>query len=152
MRQVPFTALAAACLAACATSPDSPAAEPTANSRYSFWRPAPVVDAPDPNKVVQESSPDSWRPVDPADLLVIELKEGGRVVVELAPGFAPVHVAIVRAFARAGWWNGAGIYRVQDNYVAQWGNGDAKTELPTGVVRRPTPGARSTPPTCSSSS
>ncbi len=135
MRPVPFAALAASCLAACATAPDSPAAEPEAAPRYSFWRPAPVVDAPDPNKVVQEAPADAWRPVDPANLLVIELKEGGRIVIELAPGFAPVHVANVRAFARAGWWDGAAIYRVQDNYVAQWGNGDARTELPAGVVR-----------------
>ena len=137
MRHVSLTALAAACLSACATAPDAPDAGPAADSRYSFWRPAPVVDAPDPNQVVQSAPADAWRPVDPADLLVIELKEGGRILIELAPGFAPVHVANVRAFARGGWWNGAGIYRVQDNYVAQWGNGDAKTDLPAGVVRTP---------------
>lgn len=134
MRQPLFAALAASCLAACAAKP---APEPAANARYSFWRPAPVVDAPDPNKVVQEAPAEAWRPVDPADLLVIDLKEGGRVVIELAPDFAPVHIANVRAFARAGWWNGAAIYRVQDNYVSQWGNGDAKIELPAGVVRTP---------------
>ncbi|MEA3065021.1 MAG: hypothetical protein QOJ27_1467 [Sphingomonadales bacterium] len=135
MRHAPFAAFAACCLAACATGPARPA--PEANARYSFWRPAPVLDAPDPNKVVQEAPADAWRTIDPADLLVIELKEGGRIVIELAPDFAPVHVANVRAFARAGWWNGASIYRVQDNYVAQWGNGDAKTGLPAGVVAKP---------------
>ena len=134
MRQILFAALAASGLAACATRP---APEPAANPRYAFWRPAPVADAPDPNKAVAEAPAEAWRPIDPADLLVIELKEGGRVVIELAPDFAPVHVANVRAFARAGWWNGAAVYRVQDNYVAQWGNGDAKTELPAGVVRQP---------------
>lgn len=137
MRQILFAALAASCLAGCATGAAKPAAEAEASPRYSFWRPAPVEGAPDPNKAVQDAPAEAWRPVDPADLLVIELKEGGRIVVELAPGFAPVHVANVRAFARAGWWNGAGIYRVQDNYVAQWGNGDARTELPAGVVRQP---------------
>ena len=60
-----------------------------------------------------------------------------RVIIELAPDFAPVHVANVRAFARGGWWNEATIYRVQDNYVAQWGNGDAQVALPAGVVRTP---------------
>jgi peptidylprolyl isomerase len=134
MRHIPFAALAASCLAGCATGP---AAEPAATALHSLWRPAPVAGASDPNKVVEEAPADAWRAVDPADLLVIDLKEGGRVVVELAPEFAPVHVANVRAFARAGWWNGAAIYRVQDNYVAQWGNGDAKTELPAGIVRRP---------------
>ncbi|HEX8240789.1 MAG TPA: peptidylprolyl isomerase [Allosphingosinicella sp.] len=137
MRQPMIAALAAACLAACASDTAKPAAEPAANARYSFWRPAPVTDAPDPNKVVQEAPAEAWRPVDPSNLLVIELKEGGRVVIELAPDFAPVHVGNVRAFAKAGWWNGAAIYRVQDNYVSQWGNGDSKTELPAGVVRQP---------------
>jgi peptidylprolyl isomerase len=135
MRHILFAALAASCLAGCATRP--PPAAPAADARYSFWRPAPVVDAPDPNKVVGEAPAEAWRPVDPADLLVIDLKEGGRIVIELAPDFAPVHVANVRAFARAGWWNGAAVYRVQDNYVAQWGNGDSKTALPAGVVRQP---------------
>jgi peptidylprolyl isomerase len=101
------------------------------------WRPMPVANAPDPTKVVQSAPADAWRAIDPADLLVIELKEGGRVVIELAPAFAPVHIANVRAFARAGWWNAAAIYRVQDNYVAQWGNGDAKIALPAGVVKTP---------------
>jgi peptidylprolyl isomerase len=137
MRQTLFAALAASCLAGCATAPGKPDGEPAANARYSFWRPAPVLDAPDPSKVVQDAPAEAWRAVDPADLLVIDLKDGGRIVIELAPDFAPVHVANVRAFARAGWWNKAGIYRVQDNYVAQWGNGDAKTELPAGVVRQP---------------
>jgi peptidylprolyl isomerase len=137
MRQPLSAALAASCLAACANPAAKPAAEPTANARYSFWRPAPVVEAPDPNKVVQEAPADAWRPIDPANLLVIELKERGRVVIELAPDFAPVHIANVRAFAKARWWDGASIYRVQDNYVSQWGNGDAKTELPAGVVRQP---------------
>ncbi|HEX8571854.1 MAG TPA: peptidylprolyl isomerase [Allosphingosinicella sp.] len=134
MRQILFAALAASSLAACAGAPP---AEGEAAPRSAFWRPAPVAGAPDPNQVVQSAPADAWRRVDPADLLVIELKEGGRVVIELAPGFAPVHVANVRAFARARWWNGASIYRVQDNYVSQWGNGDSKTELPAGVVRRP---------------
>ncbi len=137
MRQIPFAALTALGLAACTTGADRPAAEAKADSRYAFWRPAPVVGAPDPNQVVQTAPAEAWRPVDPADLLVVELKEGGRVVIELAPGFAPVHVANVRAFARARWWDGATIYRVQDNYVSQWGNGDSKTELPAGVVRQP---------------
>jgi len=134
MRKPLFAALAASCLGACAAKPPP---EPAANARYAFWRPAPVVDAPDPNKVVQEAPAEAWRPIDPADLLVIDLKEGGRVVIELAPDFAPVHIANVRAFAKAGWWNNAAIYRVQDNYVSQWGNGDSKVELPAGVVRTP---------------
>ena len=131
-------ASAAVALSACATAEaERSAPEPEASARYTFWRPAPVVEAPDPNQVVQSAPADAWRSIDPDSLLIIDLKEGGRIVVELAPEFAPVHVANVRAFARGGWWNGAAVYRVQDNYVAQWGNGDAKVALPAGVVRQP---------------
>jgi peptidylprolyl isomerase len=101
------------------------------------WRPSPLVNAPDPTKVVQSAPAGAWRPIDPDNLLVMELKDGGRVVIELAPAFAPVHVANVKAFARGGWWAGASIYRIQDNYVAQWGNGDAKVALSAGVVKLP---------------
>ncbi|MGQ0558602.1 MAG: peptidylprolyl isomerase [Sphingosinicella sp.] len=126
-------ALTAALASACASSGEQ--AEPSA--RYTFWRPAPVQGAAEPAEVIARSSAADWREVAPEDLLVMDLAEGGRVIVELAPDFAPVHIANVRAFARGGWWNNANIYRVQDNYVAQWGNGDAEVTLPTGVERTP---------------
>jgi peptidylprolyl isomerase len=128
MRLIPLAA--AALLAGCAAAPSAP-------GPVAAWRPSPVFDAPDPSKIVQSAPADAWRPIDPDNLLVMELKEGGRIVIELAPDFAPVHVANVKALARAGWWEGAAIYRVQDNYVAQWGNNDAKTGLPPGVVKTP---------------
>jgi peptidylprolyl isomerase len=120
---------------ACTTADESGEAEPS--SRYTFWRPAPVADAVEPSEIIANAPAEDWRDVDPDNLLVIELKEGGRVVIELATEFAPVHVANVKAFARAGWWDKAAIYRVQDNYVAQWGNGDAEVPLPKGVVKVP---------------
>src|SRR5688572_17292166 len=135
--RLPALLLAATLLAGCATTEGEDGAEPDASSRYTFWRPAPVRDAPDPNAAVAAAPASAWRAVEPESLLVIELKEGGRVVIELAPAFAPIHVANVRAFARGGWWNGAAVYRVQDNYVAQWGNGDAEVPLPAGVVKTP---------------
>ena len=118
-------ALLAVCLAA------SAAAQP------GQWRPAPVSGAPEPSEVVAASAASDWREIAAENLLVMELGDGGRVLIELAPDFAPVHVANVRRFARAGWWDGASVYRVQDNYVAQWGNGDAEVALPEGVERRP---------------
>ena len=60
-----------------------------------------------------------------------------RVVIQLAPDFAPAHVANIRTMAKATWWNGASVYRVQDNYVAQWGQGEAEKPFPSGVVERP---------------
>jgi peptidylprolyl isomerase len=101
------------------------------------WRPAPVSGAQEPAEVIAASAAADWQPIPDEDLLVMDLEDGGRIVIQLAPHFAPVHVANVRAFARGGWWNGATIYRVQDNYVAQWGNGDAQVALPAGVTRTP---------------
>jgi peptidylprolyl isomerase len=106
------------------------------------WRPAPAAGATEPAEVVANSAASDWRAIDPENLLVMDLAgangaPGGRVVIELAPDFAPVHIANMRRFARAGWWNNATIYRVQDNYVAQWGNGDAEVALPDGVVAQP---------------
>ena len=74
-----------------------------------------------PNDVVTNAPPSAWRTIEPDDLLVMDLKNGGRIVVQLAPEFAPVHVANIKALARSSYWDGATIYRVQDNYVAQWG-------------------------------
>ena len=90
-----------------------------------------------PNDIVAAAPPAAWRTISPDDLLVIDLKTGGRVVVQLAPAFAPVHVANIRALARGQWWDGAAVYRVQDNYVAQWGNNDSDKALPHGVVAKP---------------
>ena len=128
-------ALAASLLLAACTRETAPEPEPSA--RYTFWRPAPVEEAPEPSEVVANSAAADWREIAPENLLVMELEDGGQVFIELAPDFAPVHVANVRAFARGGWWNDATVYRVQDNYVAQWGNGDAEVALPQGVVRTP---------------
>ncbi len=131
------TAIAALFAAACATAPEPKAAETETSSRYTFWRPAPVLDAPEPSAVIQAAPAEAWRTIDPDNLLVMDLKDGGRILIELAGDFAPVHVANVKAFARAGWWNDAAIYRVQDNYVAQWGNNESDKPLPPGVVKKP---------------
>ena len=90
-----------------------------------------------PSEVVAVAPASAWRTIDPDDLLVIDLKNGGRVVVQLAPEFAPVHVANIKALARGQWWDGAAVYRVQDNYVAQWGNNESELPLPPGVVAKP---------------
>jgi peptidylprolyl isomerase len=133
-----FAAAATALLlAGCATPKAADSTEADPSSRYAFWRPSPVLEAPEPSQVVQRAPAEAWRPIAPENLLVVDLKDGGRVVIELAPDFAPVHVANVRAYAKGGWWNGASVYRVQDNYVAQWGNGDVKVALPQGVVAKP---------------
>ena len=90
-----------------------------------------------PSDIVAAAPPAAWRTINPDDLLVIDLKTGGRVVIQLAPAFAPTHVANIRALARGQYWDGAAIYRVQDNYVAQWGNNDSDKAFPAGVIAKP---------------
>ena len=124
-------------LAACAATPPGEQREVEPSSRYTFWRPAPVEAAPEPSETVARAPAEAWRPVDPENLLIMDLKDGSRVAIELAAGFAPVHVANIRALARSGWWNDAAIYRVQDNYVAQWGLNEGERPLPDGVVKAP---------------
>jgi peptidylprolyl isomerase len=71
--------------------------------------------------VLKAAAPTDWRPLDPQNTLYMELSSG-RVVIELAPAFAPNHAANVKALAREGYFDGLTINRVQDNYVAQWGD------------------------------
>jgi peptidylprolyl isomerase len=129
-------ALAAAALASCTAQQSGPGGDPAASSA-AFWRPAPVEDATEPSDVIKNAGATDWRDVDPEDLLIMELRDGGRVVIELAPDFAPVHAANIRALARGGWWSGASIYRVQENYVVQWGLNESDKPHPTGVVKLP---------------
>jgi peptidylprolyl isomerase len=71
------------------------------------------------------AAPDSaWRTPAPDNLLYM-LLGGGVVVIELAPDFAPAHVANIRALARGRFWDGTSIYRSQDNFVVQFGDADA---------------------------
>ena len=98
---------------------------------------APPAKPKTPTEIVAEAPASSWRAIPADELLVIDLKSGGRVVIQLAPQFAPVHVANIQKLAQANWWDGAAIYRVQDNYVAQWGNNESERPLPPGVVEQP---------------
>ena len=60
------------------------------------------------------------------------------MIIELAPDFAPVHVANMRRFARAGWWNGADHLPGAGQLcraMGQWRCRGAR--CPTGVVAQP---------------
>jgi peptidylprolyl isomerase len=98
---------------------------------------APAKKSLTPNDIVANAPASAWRTIDPDDLLVMDLQNGGRVIVQLAPEFAPVHVANIQALARANYWAGATVYRVQDNYVAQWGQNEIDKPWPTGVTPKP---------------
>jgi peptidylprolyl isomerase len=84
-------------------------------------------------EVLAASSPSDWRTPDPANTLYMELP-AGRVIIELAPEFAPRHAANIAALARAHFFDGLAITRAQDNYVVQWG--DAESKKPLGDAQR----------------
>jgi len=86
-------------------------------------------------EVLAAATPGDWRPVDPEDTLYLELA-AGRVVIELAPAFAPQHVANVKALVREGYFDGLAIVRSQDNYVVQWGDPDAGDEQKRRPIRK----------------
>ena len=89
------------------------------------------ADAPKPptmTEVLAASKPSDWRQLDPQNTLYVQLATG-RVVIELAPAFAPAHVANIRMLARQGYFDGLPIIRSQENYVVQWGDPDGKRDL-----------------------
>ena len=90
------------------------------------------AEAPRPARTMAEvlaaAGPADWRPLDPENTLYLEL-EDGRVVIELAPRFAPQHAANIRQLARQGYYDGLAIIRSQDNFVVQWGDPDGKRNL-----------------------
>ena len=84
------------------------------------------------SEVLATSKPSDWRGLEPENTLYMAFTNG-RVVVELAPTFAPRHVGNVKALAREHYYDGLAIVRVHDNYVAQWA--DPEAEKP-GLARK----------------
>jgi peptidylprolyl isomerase len=73
-----------------------------------------------------------WRVPNPDDTLYLELPRG-RVVIELATRVVPQHAANIKALARAHYFDGLAVIRVQDNYVVQWDDETHRRPLPAGV-------------------
>ncbi len=73
-----------------------------------------------------------WRAPNPDDTVYLDLPRG-RVVIELATGVAPQHAANIKALARAHYFDGLAIIRVQDNYVVQWDDPDHHRPVPAAV-------------------
>ena len=81
--------------------------------------PPPEGNTPSPAEVIAASKPAEWRALDPENTLYMDFPEG-RVVIEMAPQFAPNHVANVKALSREGFFANGAVTRVQDNFVTQW--------------------------------
>lgn len=107
-----------------------------------------AAEAPSPGEIVAAAPAGEWVAIGADDLLVMTLApdaEGRarRVMIQLMPvPFSQGWVANIRELAGAHWWDGTAVTRVQDNYVAQWGdpNGEdaAKAKpLPAGLSKVP---------------
>jgi len=83
--------------------------------------------APTIAAVLAAAKPGDWRALDPQNTLYLDLPNG-RVVIELAPAFAPNHIANIRALAREQYYDGLFIVRAQDNYVVQMNDPDYENE------------------------
>lgn len=93
-------------------------------------------------QVLEAAKPGDWHAIDPAYTLYMDIPTG-RVIIELAPQFAPRHAQNILALVREGYFDGLAIVRSQDNYVVQWG--DPRAEDPK-AARKPKNGKLSLPP------
>lgn len=98
-----------------------------------------------PSEIVAAAPAADWVRIAPADLLVMDLAPGAnakprRVVIQLLPEpFSAGWTGNIRKLAAARFWDGTAVVRVQDNYVAQWGDPDAEDaakarKLPEGLA------------------
>ena len=101
--------------------------------------------APGPGEIVAKAPAADWVAIAPQDLLVMDLAPDAkgrarRVVIQLMPApFSQGWVGNIRKLAAAHWWDGLAVTRVQDNYVAQWGDPAADDpakarKLPEGLA------------------
>lgn len=96
-------------------------------------------DARAPAEIAAAAPASNWVTIRPDDLLVMELAPDAqnrprRVIIQLAPPpFAQGWVSNIGILAKARWWDGTSVNRVQENYVAQWGDASEKKPLPPGL-------------------
>jgi peptidylprolyl isomerase len=97
---------------------------------------APAARPPTMAEVIAASRPADWRALDAENTLYMQLA-GGRVVIELAPAFAPQHAANIRTLVREKYFDGLAFVRSQDNFVVQWADPDGKRPLGTARAKLP---------------
>jgi peptidylprolyl isomerase len=71
---------------------------------------------------------------DPDNVVVLDLSNGGRVLIRLVPAWAPGHVERIKTLVKQGFYNGIVFHRVIDGFMAQTGDptgtGSGGSELP----------------------
>ena len=122
---------------------DAPAVHAQASAAQAAGRtkPSPLA----PSEIVAAAPKGDWTAIPASDLLVMDLAPDAkgkprRAVIQLMPPpFSQGWIGNIRTLAKAHWWDGLSINRVQDNYVVQWGdaNADDKAKaksLPAGLM------------------
>jgi peptidylprolyl isomerase len=83
-------------------------------------------------EVLAATAATDWRPLDSTHTLYLDLGVG-RVVILLAPEFAPHHVENIRRLVAQRYFDGLAVVRSQENYVVQWadpaGEGEPRRSL-----------------------
>jgi len=87
-------------------------------------------------QVMESATAADWRRPDPANTLYMELP-AGRVIIELAPRFAPLHVGNIKQLVAEKFYDGLAVSRVQDNFVAQWGDADETRKTESALRKLP---------------
>jgi cyclophilin family peptidyl-prolyl cis-trans isomerase len=59
---------------------------------------------------------------EPENILVLDLSNGGRVMIRLMPAWAPGHVERIKTLTSQGFYNGVIFHRVIDGFMAQTGD------------------------------
>jgi peptidylprolyl isomerase len=104
--------------------------------------------APAPSEIVAAAPKADWVAIPAEDLLVMSLAPDAEgkprtVVIQLMPApFSQGWVHNIRLFARAGWYDGISVNRVQDNYVTQWGDPNYDNPEATGTPKPLPPGLK----------
>lgn len=98
-------------------------------------------------EIVKAAPAGEWIAIPPADLLVMTLApdnagKARQVIIQLLPApFSQGWIGNMRKLAAAHWWDNGAVYRVQDNWVAQFGDPDEDTPkakpLPPGLAKVP---------------
>src|SRR3546814_20539405 len=77
-----------------------------------------------------------WKPIRDDELRGMALGDGHRVVIRLASAYAPEHVANLKRLAKARWWDGESVYRVQETWEIGRDNDEPPVTNAQIVVRQ----------------